>query len=155
MGTIMIILLAQVVLAPVLAGALLNQYCGWLVEIISPLMPLIAVATVAGLCGRAIAQNAASILASGLQVAGAAVALHMSGFFLGYALSRWGLGVGEKTARTISIEVGMQNSVLGVVLAGQHLGNPLAAVPCAMSSVCHSVGGSLLAGFWRSSPSDE
>ncbi|XP_042466157.1 probable sodium/metabolite cotransporter BASS1, chloroplastic [Zingiber officinale] len=28
------------------------------------------------------------------------------------------------------------NSMLGVVLAGQHFGNPLTAVPCAVSSVC-------------------
>lgn len=42
-----------------------------------------------------------------------------------------------------------QNSVLGVVLATQHFGNPLTAVPCAVSSVCHSIFGSVLAGIWR------
>ncbi|XP_047962217.1 probable sodium/metabolite cotransporter BASS1, chloroplastic [Salvia hispanica] len=41
-----------------------------------------------------------------------------------------------------------QNSVLGVVLA-KHFGNPLTAVPCAVSSVCHSIFGSALAGIWR------
>lgn len=44
-----------------------------------------------------------------------------------------------------------QNSVLGVVLASQHFGNPLTAVPCAVSSVCHSILGSALAGIWRQS----
>lgn len=44
-----------------------------------------------------------------------------------------------------------QNSVLGVVLASQHFGNPLTAVPCAVSSVCHSIFGSVLAGIWRRS----
>ncbi|XP_078435162.1 putative sodium/metabolite cotransporter BASS1, chloroplastic [Wolffia australiana] len=145
----------QVVLAPVVLGAGLNQYCKWLVGIISPIMPFISVATVAMLCGRAIAQNAASILGSGLKVAVAAVLLHASGFFFGYVLSRWTMGVGEREARTISIEVGMQNSVLGVVLAGQHLSSPLAAVPCAVSSVCHSVAGSMLAGVWRSNPTED
>lgn len=43
----------------------------------------------------------------------------------------------------------LQNSVLGVVLAGQHFSSPLTAVPCAVSSVCHSLIGSTLAGFWR------
>lgn len=48
-----------------------------------------------------------------------------------------------------------QNSVLGVVLATQHFGNPLTAVPCAVSSVCHSIFGSTLAGIWRRSiPTD-
>lgn len=43
----------------------------------------------------------------------------------------------------------LQNSVLGVVLATQHFGDPLTAVPCAVSSVCHSIFGSALAGIWR------
>ncbi|MBA0791878.1 hypothetical protein Gohar_016423 [Gossypium harknessii] len=53
------------------------------------------------------------------------------------------------SSRTISIEVGMQNSVLGVFLATHHFQNPLTAVPCAVSSVCHSIFGSILAGIWR------
>ncbi|KAF6175074.1 hypothetical protein GIB67_038987 [Kingdonia uniflora] len=138
----------QVVLLPVLMGALLNQYCQSLVKVVSPLMPPIAVGTVAVLCGNAIAQNASAILMSGRQVVLAACLLHAAGFFFGYVLSRM-LGIDVSSSRTISIEVGMQNSVLGVVLAGQHFGNPLTAVPCAVSSVCHSIFGSILAGIWR------
>ncbi|KAF6991818.1 hypothetical protein CFC21_008867 [Triticum aestivum] len=145
---------SQVVLAPVLLGALLNQYMGRLVELVSPLMPFIAVATVAVLCGNAIAQNASAILASGLQVVLSVICLHGCGFFFGYVLSRM-LGIDIASSRTISIEVGMQNSVLGVVLAGKHFGSPLAAVPCAVSSICHSVYGSLMAGVWRSMPPND
>ncbi|EMS51219.1 putative sodium-dependent transporter yocS [Triticum urartu] len=145
---------SQVVLAPVLLGALLNQYMGRLVESVSPVMPFIAVATVAVLCGNAIAQNASAILASGLQVVLSVIFLHGSGFFFGYVLSRV-LGIDIASSRTISIEVGMQNSVLGVVLAGKHFGSPLTAVPCAVSSICHSIYGSLLAGVWRSMPPND
>lgn len=140
----------QVVLLPVLAGAFLNQYFKRLVKLVSPLMPPIAVATVAILCGNAIAQSSSAILTSGGQVVLAAVLLHTSGFFFGYTLARL-LGIDVSSSRTISIEVGMQNSVLGVVLATQHFGNPLTAVPCAVSSVCHSILGSALAGIWRHS----
>jgi len=142
---------SQVVLAPVLLGALLNQYCNGLVQLVSPLMPFIAVATVAVLCGNAIAQNASAILSSGVLVVLSVGCLHACGFFFGYVLSRI-LGLDISSARTISIEVGMQNSVLGVVLATKHFGNPLTAVPCAVSSICHSVYGSILAGIWRSMP---
>ncbi|KAL0916878.1 hypothetical protein M5K25_014428 [Dendrobium thyrsiflorum] len=141
----------QVVLFPVLLGAILNQYCNNLVKFVSPVMPFIAVATVAILCGSAIAHNASAILSSGMQVVIAVIALHGSGFFFGYVLSKL-LGIGDISARTISIEVGMQNSVLGVVLASQHFGNPLTAVPCAVSSICQSIYGSVLAGIWRSMP---
>ncbi|KAJ8755697.1 hypothetical protein K2173_022650 [Erythroxylum novogranatense] len=140
----------QVVLLPVLAGAFLNQYFHKLVKVVSPLMPPIAVGTVAVLCGNAIAQSADAILLSSQQVLLATSLLHASGFFFGYVFSRI-LGLDVASSRTISIEVGMQNSVLGVVLATQHFGNPLTAVPCAVSSVCHSIFGSLLAGIWRQS----
>ncbi|KAM6601318.1 hypothetical protein CsatA_020927 [Cannabis sativa] len=140
----------EVVLLPVLAGAFLNQYFQGIVKIFSPVMPPIAVATVAVLCGHAIAQSSSAILQSGLQVVIACSLLHISGFFFGYILARI-LGIDVASSRTISIEVGMQNSVLGVVLATQHFGNPLTAVPCAVSSVCHSILGSALAGVWRRS----
>ncbi|KAJ0744399.1 putative Bile acid:sodium symporter/arsenical resistance protein Acr3 [Helianthus annuus] len=138
----------QVVLLPVLVGAFMNQYFKGVVKIVSPLMPPFAVATVAVLCGNAIAQSSSAILMSGQQVVLAALLLHVSGFFFGYFFSRV-LGIDVSSSRTISIEVGMQNSVLGVVLATQHFGNPLTAVPCAVSSVCHSILGSTLAGIWR------
>ncbi|GFQ06419.1 probable sodium/metabolite cotransporter bass1 chloroplastic [Phtheirospermum japonicum] len=140
----------QVVLLPVLAGAFLNQYFKRGVRIVGPLMPPIAVATVAVLCGNAIAQSSSAILMSGRLVVLAVALLHASGFFFGYVLSRM-LGIDVSSSRTISIEVGMQNSVLGVVLATQHFGDPLTAVPCAVSSVCHSIFGSALAGIWRRS----
>ncbi|XP_021902803.1 probable sodium/metabolite cotransporter BASS1, chloroplastic [Carica papaya] len=140
----------QVVLLPVLAGALLNQYFERMVKFVSPLMAPIAVGTVAILCGNAIAQSASAILMSGRQVVLAASFLHASGFFFGYILART-LGLDEASSRTISIEVGMQNSILGVVLATQHFGNPLTAAPCAVSSVCHSIFGSVLGGIWRQS----
>ena len=55
----------------------------------------------------------------------------------------------EKDRRTVSIEVGMQNSALGVVLATAHFADPLVAVPCAISATVHSCVGSLVAGAWR------
>ncbi|MED6170799.1 putative sodium/metabolite cotransporter bass1, chloroplastic [Stylosanthes scabra] len=140
----------QVVLLPVLAGAFLNQYFQPLVKLVSPLMPPLAVATVAILCGNAIAQSSSAILMSGGQVVLACTLLHASGFFFGYVLARM-LKLDVSSSRTISIEVGMQNSVLGVVLATQHFGDPLTTVPCAVSSVCHSIFGSILAGIWRRS----
>ncbi|KAH7675542.1 bile acid:Na+ symporter BASS family protein [Dioscorea alata] len=138
----------QVVLAPVILGAILNQYCNNLVEYVSPVMPFIAVVTATILCGSAIAQSASVILTSGLQVVFSVCLLHGSGFFFGYLFSRM-MGIDVSSSRTISIQVGMQNSVLGLVLANQHFRNPLTAVPCAVASFIHLVYGSLLAGIWR------
>lgn len=105
----------QVVLLPVLGGAFLNQYFQGVVRLFSPLMPPIAVATVAILCGNAIAQSSSAILQSGMQVVLASSLLHASGFFFGYILSRM-LGLDVASSRTISIEVGMQVSIIQLIL---------------------------------------
>ena len=62
---------------------------------------------------------------------------------------RRGLGFGERTSRTISIETGMQNSALAVVLA-RSIGAPsIASLPGAISATVHSCLGSILAAYWR------
>lgn len=139
----------QVVLLPVTVGVLLAQYFPGLVRRLIPLAPSVAVLVVSAICAGAVSQSASSIRQSGGQVLAAAIALHVAGFLFGYLLSHT-LGFEESTSRTISIEVGMQNSVLGVVLASRHFGSPLTAVPCAVSSFCHPIIGSALARFWRS-----
>jgi BASS family bile acid:Na+ symporter len=86
---------------------------------------------------------------SGLRLLAAIMLVHSIGFALGYGFARaFSLPVGA--ARTISIETGMQNSGLGVVLARKHFAaDPLTAVPGAISALVHSVLGSLLAAWWR------
>lgn len=60
-------------------------------------------------------------------------------------------GIPEQQQRGwVGLQVGMQNSALGAVLALQHFPSlPLAAVPCAISACMHSLLGSALAAFWR------
>ena len=77
--------------------------------------------------------------------------LHIGGFILGYVAGRLFLKR-ELAARTVSIEVGMQNSGLGVVLAQQNFVDPLVALPCALSALFHSVIGSVAAAVWRTGP---
>lgn len=140
----------QVVLAPVLAGAALNSAFPRAVGALAPLSALSAVVIIALICGSVIAQNSSAALAAGPRLLLALFLLHGGGFFLGWFVSRVVLRQPERVARTSSIEVGMQNSALGAVLAGQHFSaNPLAAVPCAISACMHSVLGSLLAAAWR------
>ena len=89
---------------------------------------------------------------AGLRVVLAVFCLHAGGFLLGYLAGRLVLRR-EIASRTVSIEVGMQNSGLGVVLAQQNFASPLVALPCAISSVFHSLirelGGSSVAGVRR------
>jgi len=52
-------------------------------------------------------------------------------------------------AKTISIEVGMQNSGLGVVLARENFSSPLVAIPGALSSLVHSLLGSFFVRLFK------
>ena len=73
--------------------------------------------------------------------------LHALGFGIAYLVARL-LKQPEENARTVSIEVGMQNSGLGATLAKAHFSG-LAATPCAISAFYHCIIGAVLAGLWR------
>ena len=138
----------EVVIIPVVAGVVINRYFPRAVRAVLPVAPLVSVLTIALICSCIIGQNAEAVKGSALRLVAAVFLLHAGGFALGYAAPRV-FRYDRITARTISVEVGMQNSGLGVVLARRHFADPLTAVPCAISSVFHSVIGSLLAGYWR------
>ena len=139
----------QVVVLPVAAGVLLNRFAPALVERVLPVAPLASVLVIALVCGSIIGQNAAAVRESGPRLLAAIMLVHSIGFALGYGFAR-ACGLPVVAARTISIETGMQNSGLGVVLARKHFAaEPLTAVPGAISALVHSVLGSLLAAWWR------
>ncbi|PQM34605.1 putative sodium/metabolite cotransporter BASS2 chloroplastic [Prunus yedoensis var. nudiflora] len=74
--------------------------------------------------------------------------VHTAGFFVGY-ISAAVCGFREALRRAISIEVGMQNSSLGVVLATSHFTSPMVALPATLSTVIMNIMGGSLAFFWR------
>ncbi|CAE6511959.1 Uncharacterized sodium-dependent transporter YocS [Nitrosomonas nitrosa] len=139
----------QVVIIPVVLGVLLNRWAPTLVQRVIPLAPLLSVLGVCVICAVVFAANAESILKHGSELILAAALLHGGGFLLGYQLARI-VGYSNQSARTISVEVGMQNSGLAIVLAKQAFPLlPLAPVVGAVSAVMHSILGSLLAVRWR------
>ena len=136
----------QIVLAPVVIGVALNRFAPRFVKFVLPVLAITLI------CASIIGADADKFEQSGGVLVLAVFLLHTGGFFLGYFSSRL-LRCDELTSRTISIEVGMQNSGLGAALAKAHFTSmPLAALPCAISATFHSVIGSLLAGLWRLRP---
>ena len=74
----------------------------------------------------------------------AAVIMHnLIGLSAGYGVARLVTG-DRRIARTLAIEVGMQNSGLAVALAQQYF-SAAAALPGALFSVWHNVSGALFA----------
>lgn len=141
----------QVILLPIAAGLALRRGAPGVARSLLQWAPLVAVLLVTLIVASIIGSSRSEILDAGLRLLGAVAALHAAGFGLGYALATLGGGA-PNDARTIAIEVGMQNSGLGVVLARQNFASPLVAIPCALSSLVHSLLGSALAGVWRRWP---
>ncbi len=77
---------------------------------------------------------------------------------VGYTLGYWGarlLRMNIRNSRTISIEVGMQNSGMAATLAQNVLNSPLAAAPGVVFSSWHNISGALVASYWaRKQPKD-
>ncbi len=137
----------KVVLVPILLGVSLNTFFHKSTEKLLPVAPPIAVIIIALIVGSIIGQGKAEILASGPNLFIAIGLLHLIGFVLGYLISKL-FFKDEQVARTISIEVGMQNSGLGVVLAKQNFGQ-MATIPGAISALTHCVYGSIAVYLWN------
>jgi len=140
----------EVVLGPIFLGVGLNFKFPSFCRRVSRVTPLLSVVLVAMICATVSASNSGIPMGSvGVNLMSAVGCLHVTGFGLGYLIAKYIARSGERKARTISIETGMQNSALAVVLA-QHFSNPLScALPGAISATTHSVIGSTLAAFWR------
>lgn len=149
-----------IVLVPVVAGTLLNRLFPRAAQAVGDVLPLVAVVLVILIVGGIVGGAKAEIAQHAGALVLATFLLHAIGFGLGYALARV-LKLGAIEARTVSIEVGMQNSGLGSGLAKTQAFEAqfasaaqaaLAPVPAAISAVWHVVIGSLLAGWWRRRP---
>ncbi|CAI9101571.1 OLC1v1038934C1 [Oldenlandia corymbosa var. corymbosa] len=161
----------QVVVAPILLGSSMQRVFPGAVKLITPFAPLLAVLASSLLACSVFSENivhlkssavgvslssdlpllarAKAILSSELGIVILSVLLlHFTGFFVGYLSAAFG-GFGERQRRAISIEVGMQNSSLGVVLATSHFLSPLIALPPALSAVIMNIMGSSLGFIWR------
>ena len=138
----------QVVVVPVTVGVLLKQGVPQLARRMEPVMPPLAVVAIVLIVSSIVGSQRDVLLDQGIALVIACVLLHAGGFLLGWLIPRV-LGEAAPTSRTISLEVGMQNSGLAVVLARTGFSNPLTALPGAISAVVHCIIGSALAGLWR------
>jgi bile acid:Na+ symporter, BASS family len=149
----MLLSILNVVILPVVAGVIINWVFGAKFAKIRGAFPLISVAAIVVIIAIVVALNAGRISTLAGPVA-IAVVLHNSlGLAGSYGLARL-FGLDARICRTIAIEVGMQNSGLGVALANQFF-SATAALPGAIFSVWHNLSGSLLAGFWARRPTSE
>ncbi|MDY6993603.1 MAG: bile acid:sodium symporter, partial [Pseudomonadota bacterium] len=136
----------QIVLLPVAMGVLINSYWGPQLQRFQPYFPRLAVIMIVLVIAIVTALNAHNMSQLTPQLVITVILHNVLGLAGGYFLARrW---YDEQTARTLAIEVGMQNSGLGAALAVKYFG-AVAALPGALFSIGHNLSGALLAYYWQ------
>ncbi|UOQ91719.1 bile acid:sodium symporter family protein [Halobacillus shinanisalinarum] len=148
----MFISIVQVIIIPITLGIIIRKILPTVVDKSSSAIPLISVIAIIVIVSAVVSANVESIAASGPLIFSAVMIHNLLGLLLGYVVALL-MKLDESKRRAISIEVGMQNSGLGVALAAAHFG-PLAALPSVIAAVWHNISGPILATFWSKKPVD-
>lgn len=137
----------QLVVIPIAAGLLVRWLLRRWVDKVLPALPWVSVLGISYVVVAVVSGSADRIVEAGLLVLAVVVLHNGLGYLLGYFAARV-FKSPDRVARTVSVEVGMQNSGLAATLAAAHF-NPVAALPAAVFSVWHNISGGLLALFFR------
>lgn len=145
----------KVVIFPIIIGVFLRTLFKEKTEQYIQVMPLISVVGIVVIVAAIIAASKASIMQSGLLILGVVMLHNALGFLLGFWASRL-FKLSYFDSKAVSIEVGMQNSGLGVTLAAIHFAaSPITAVPSAIFSLWHNISGPTLATYWAAKANKE
>ncbi|MDY5588391.1 MAG: bile acid:sodium symporter family protein, partial [Arcanobacterium sp.] len=143
----MAISIVQMVLVPVIAGLVIRLIIPKVVQKILPVLPWISTIGISGVVAAVVAPSHEKIVEAGALVLIAVIAHNVLGYAVGFGFSKL-LRTTNKVARTVSVEVGMQNSGLAATLAA-HYFSPVAALPGAIFSIWHNLSGALLSVIYR------
>lgn len=145
--------IVQVVILPIVLGVIVQSLLGKRVKACVDVLPLVSVVAIVAIVAAVVAGNQERIATTGLTIFAVVVLHNGLGLVLGYLLAKLtGLNIAQR--KTMSIEVGMQNSGLGVALATAHF-SPLAAVPSAIFSVWHNISGPIAATIFQRIKNDD
>ena len=126
---------SKMVLIPLIAGILINRYFHQRVKPIEKVFPAISTTFITFVCALVIALNNSYLPQINLWIFLAVILLNLAGLSIGYYIgyfSKFSL----KRKRALSIEIGMQNAGMGVVLAlSQFKDTPETALPGALFAV--------------------
>lgn len=142
----MLVSILQIVIVPVALGIVINTLSGSRIENIRYLFPLFSVLTIVFIIAIIMALNRETVISAGILIAVVVMLHNLLGLVSGYGFAKL-LGLSEIEARTIGIEVGMQNSGLSVALAIKYFA-ATAALPGALFSIWHNISGSFAASYW-------
>ncbi len=145
---------SKVVIIPIAAGLLFDYLVKGRLKWLDKLMPLLSMLSIGVIILIIISAGRDSLLKVGLLLIVAEFIQNVSGYTLGYWISRL-LGFKEKECRTISLEVGMQNSGLASDLALTMGGLATIGLAPAVFGPVMNISGSCLATWWNGRGTEE
>ncbi len=145
--TAMAVTTLKIVVLPVLIGMGVRRVMGDAVRRFEAVLPYISVMAISFIIAVIFALNVDKLKSLSFPIL-IGVLLHNSlGFLLGFLFGKLA-GLDTKLAKTLSIEVGMQNSGLSTVLAFKYFSS-LAALPSAIFSLSQNLMGVVLSSLFR------
>lgn len=151
----MMVEILKVVLIPIAAGGLVHGLFKRQFDAHKALFDrVLSLISMCGICFTILALTAPSrdtFASAGMLIVVAAVAHNTIGYLCGYWVTRLVgrfVALGEAEARTVAIEVGMQNGGMAAALSVGVLNSAVAALPANVFSIWMNFSGSVLAGFW-------
>ncbi|MDD5439702.1 MAG: bile acid:sodium symporter family protein [Candidatus Omnitrophica bacterium] len=137
----------KMVIIPLLIGLWFRSRFNNQAEKLKFVFPAMSTLFIAFICGLVTALNKNYLIAMSAVIFLAVVLHNLLGLALGYGAGKL-FRFDEKSCRTVSIGVGMQNAGLGAVLALKHFSNE-AAIPNAIFAVWCIVSAAILARLWK------
>ncbi|MDJ0601697.1 MAG: bile acid:sodium symporter family protein [Crocosphaera sp.] len=129
-----IIQIACLILLPISLGMLVNHHQPRLAAKLEKIVKWLSLSFLGLIIFGILLKERADLLPSLLQVGGVTLSLNLVTMFLGYAIATIAR-VDEKSARTITVEVGIQNGTLAITIASTLLNSPTMAIPAGIYSL--------------------
>ena len=143
--------IVQLIIAPIVLGfvanTLLHRFAAWR----DRLLPIVSMAAICVVLAIMTAAARDQLLEAALSLLVLVVIHNTGGYLLGYWGAR-GAGLTEADARTVSVEVGMQNAGMAAGLAVSVLHSAPAGLAATAFGTVMNLTGALLASWWRSRP---
>jgi BASS family bile acid:Na+ symporter len=114
-------------------------------------LPLVSMAAICSIIAVITARSSADLKRVGVALLTASMLHNLFGYLLGYWMAR-ALRLNIVDARTVAVEVGMQNGGMASALAMTTLASAKAALAPAIFGPWQNVSGSILASWWRKRP---
>ena len=158
-ATKMMVEILKVVILPILVGGLVHRLLRRQFSVHKVVCDrVLSVLSMVGICFTILALTApsrATFASAGVAIIAAAILHNTIGYASGYWITRMAgrfSKLGEADARTVAIEVGLQNGGMAGALAIGVLNSAVAALPANVFSVWMNFSGSVLASVWSRSP---